>query len=151
YFGGTPLSALPTALSVTSPDAAMLKAEERFEDRLQDELERMVDLAKGGSFSLFQLGRVVGPPLSAPCTTRSRIAGIVIEVGPEVKIDDSGFTLVNRLGDSVYRFLRSPFRSVSIRSRLKVSERMRTLLPPSFGISFFRTGMGRYVFLTSSS
>lgn len=34
------------------------------------------------------------------------------------------------------------------RSRIAGIERMRTFLPPSFGISFFRAGMGRYVLLT---
>src|SRR3954447_26419662 len=37
------------------------------------------------------------------------------------------------------------------RSRIAGIERTRTLLPPSFGISFFRARMGRYVFETSSS
>jgi len=37
------------------------------------------------------------------------------------------------------------------RSRIAGIERTRTFLPPSFGISFFRAGMGRYVLLTNSS
>src|SRR5437879_7137091 len=44
-----------------------------------------------------------------------------IQVGPQVKIDDSGFLLINRFGHSVYRFMRCPFRSVSIRPRLEIS------------------------------
>src|SRR5438552_4130688 len=45
----------------------------------------------------------------------------IIEVGSEVKIDDAGFPLINRLGHSVYRFMRCPFRSISIRPRLEIS------------------------------
>ncbi len=45
----------------------------------------------------------------------------IVEVGPQVKIDDSGFTLIDRLSHSVYRFMRCPFRPVSIRPRLEVS------------------------------
>src|SRR5712691_3102362 len=37
------------------------------------------------------------------------------------------------------------------RSRMAGIERTRTFLPPSFGISFFRARMGRYVWVTSSS
>ena len=37
------------------------------------------------------------------------------------------------------------------RSRIAGIERTRTFLPPSFGISFFRALMGRYVLVTSSS
>ena len=37
------------------------------------------------------------------------------------------------------------------RSRIAGIERMRTFLPPSFGISFFRACMGRYVLVTNSS
>ena len=33
----------------------------------------------------------------------------------------AGFALINRLGHSVYRFMRCPFRSVSIRPRLEIS------------------------------
>ena len=69
--------------------------------------------------------------------------------------------------------MRCPFRSVSIRPRLEVSfeDRLQNelecpldhtitdrrnrknadFLPPSFGISFFRARMGRYVFVISSS
>jgi hypothetical protein len=43
------------------------------------------------------------------------------EVDPQVKIDDSCFSLINRFGHSVYRFMRCPFRSVSIRPRLEIS------------------------------
>jgi hypothetical protein len=45
----------------------------------------------------------------------------IVEVGSEVKIDDAGFPLINRLGHSVYRFMRCPFYSVSIRPRLEIS------------------------------
>src|SRR5260370_14600303 len=45
----------------------------------------------------------------------------IIEVGSQIKIDDSGFSLINRFGHSVYRFMRCPFRSVSVRPRLKIS------------------------------
>src|ERR1700694_4351496 len=45
----------------------------------------------------------------------------IIEVGSEVKIDDAGFPLIDRLGHSGYRFMRCPFRSVSIRPRLEIS------------------------------
>src|SRR5258708_12559742 len=44
----------------------------------------------------------------------------IIEVGSEVKIDDAGFPLIDRLSHSVYRFMRCPFRSVSIRPRLEI-------------------------------
>ena len=37
------------------------------------------------------------------------------------------------------------------RSRMAGIDRTRTFLPPSFGISFFRARMGRYVLVTSSS
>src|ERR1035438_8158859 len=37
------------------------------------------------------------------------------------------------------------------RSRIEGIERTRTFLPPSFGISFFRACMGRYVVVTNSS
>src|SRR6516165_6503629 len=45
----------------------------------------------------------------------------VIEVGAEVNIDNSGLALHNCLSHSVYRLMCCPFRSVSIRPRLKVS------------------------------
>src|SRR6266852_2423227 len=44
----------------------------------------------------------------------------IIEVGPQVKIYYSVFSLINRLSHSVDRFLRCPFRSVSIRPRLEI-------------------------------
>src|SRR5260370_12761893 len=44
-----------------------------------------------------------------------------LQVGSEVKIDDAGFPLINRLGHSVYRFMRCPFRSISILPRLEIS------------------------------
>src|SRR5580704_11601687 len=57
----------------------------------------------------------------------------IVEVGSEVKIDDAGFALINRLGHSVYRFMRCPFRSVSIRPRLEISfeDRFQDELEPS--------------------
>src|ERR1017187_7065014 len=45
----------------------------------------------------------------------------IIEVGSQVKIDDSGFSLINRFSHSVYRFMCCPFYSVSIRPRLEIS------------------------------
>src|ERR1022692_4296281 len=45
----------------------------------------------------------------------------VIEVGPQVNINDSSLTLYNRLSHAVHRLMRCPFRSVSIRPRLKIS------------------------------
>src|SRR5260370_30097838 len=45
----------------------------------------------------------------------------VTEVGPQVQIDDTGFSPINRLCHSVYRLMRCPFYSVSIRPRLEIS------------------------------
>src|SRR5450755_3700155 len=45
----------------------------------------------------------------------------VIEVGPQVYVNDSRLTLHNRLSHSVHRLMCCPFRSVSIRPRLKIS------------------------------
>src|ERR1039458_72824 len=45
----------------------------------------------------------------------------VIEVGPQINVNDSRHTPYNRLSNSVHRLMRCPFRSVSIRSRLKIS------------------------------
>src|ERR1700693_4609549 len=45
----------------------------------------------------------------------------VIELGPQVNINDSRLALHNSLCHSGYRLMRCPFRSVSIRPRLKVS------------------------------
>jgi len=45
----------------------------------------------------------------------------IIEVSSQVKIDDARFSLINRLSHSVYRFMRCPFYSVSIRPRLEIS------------------------------
>src|ERR1051326_3255411 len=45
----------------------------------------------------------------------------VIEVGPQIDIDDSRLALHNRLSHSVHRLMRCPFRSVSIRPRLEIS------------------------------
>src|SRR3984893_9707627 len=103
----------------------------------------------------------------------------VVEVGPQVNVDDSRLDLHNCLGHSGYHLMRCPFRSVSsfvrypygpgwksaskivsrmsltapwtTRSRIEGIERTRTLVPPSFGISFFRARMGRYVLETNSS
>src|SRR3954452_769125 len=97
----------------------------------------------------------------------------VIKVGAEVDVNDASLLLDNRFSNPVYRFMRCPFRTISIRPRLEIGfedrlqnelecssttrsrivgmERTRTFLPPSFGISFFRARMGRYVFETSSS
>src|SRR5215813_5093792 len=97
----------------------------------------------------------------------------VIEVGPQIDIDDSRLALHNRLSHSVHRLMCCPFRSVSIRPRLEISfeDRLQNelecplnhtiadsrnrqnadFLAPSLGISFFRARMGRYVFETSSS
>src|SRR6266478_3588493 len=96
----------------------------------------------------------------------------VIEVGPQVNVNDSRLALHNCLCHPVHRLMRCPFRTVSVRPRLEISfedrlqnelecpwttrsrmdgiDRTRTF-PPSFGISFFRARMGRYVFVTSSS
>src|SRR5271156_4157163 len=97
----------------------------------------------------------------------------VIEVGPQVNVNDLRLDLHNRLSHSVHRLMRCPFRSVSIRTRLKISfeDRLQNelhrplnhtvadsrnrqdgdFLAPSFGIFFFRPRMGRYVRVTSSS
>src|SRR3954470_10920257 len=95
----------------------------------------------------------------------------VIEVGPQVNVDDPRLALHNGLCHSVYRLVRCPFRPVSMRPRLEISfedrlqnelesppcttrsriagiGRIRTSLPASFGISF-RARIGRYVFETS--
>src|SRR5215467_4781521 len=96
----------------------------------------------------------------------------VVEIGFEIQIDDSRLLLDNRLGYPVYRLMCCPVRPVSIRPRLEISfedrlqdelqrplatrsriagiESTRTF-PPSFGISFFRTRIGRYVLVTKSS
>src|ERR1700733_2027433 len=44
----------------------------------------------------------------------------VIEVGAEVDIDDSSLLFDDGLGDPVYRLMRCPFGSVSIRPRLEI-------------------------------
>src|SRR5215468_12018606 len=96
----------------------------------------------------------------------------VIEVGAEVNIDDSSLLFDDCLGYPVHRLMRCRFgrypydpgwKSASkigsrmtltapwtTRSRIAGIERTRTF-PPSFGISFFRTRLGRYVWVTSSS
>src|SRR6516165_5272927 len=96
----------------------------------------------------------------------------VVKEGSQVKVDDFGLRLHNPLSYAVDRFMGRSLRSISVRSRLKVSfenrllmslrapwttrsriegmERTRTFVPPSFGISFFRTAMGRYVLVFSS-
>jgi len=43
-----------------------------------------------------------------------------VKIGPQVKIDDSILTLIDRLCYSVYRLMRLPFRPVAIRSRLEI-------------------------------
>ena len=45
----------------------------------------------------------------------------MIQVGPQVNIDDSRLALHNRLCHSVHRLVSCPFRTISIRPRLKVS------------------------------
>jgi len=45
----------------------------------------------------------------------------IIEISSQVKIDDARFSLINRLSYSVYRLMRCPFYSVSIRPRLEIS------------------------------
>src|SRR3979409_823986 len=45
----------------------------------------------------------------------------VIEVGPQVNVNDSRLALHYRLSHSVHRLMRCPFRSVSIRPRLEIS------------------------------
>src|ERR1035438_5898870 len=45
----------------------------------------------------------------------------VIEVGPQINVNDSRLALHNRLCHPVHRLMRCPFRSVSIRPRLKIS------------------------------
>src|SRR5215467_13122102 len=87
----------------------------------------------------------------------------VIEVGPQIDIDDSRLALHNRLSHSVHRLMCCPFRSVSIRPRLEISfeDRLQDELecPLNHTIADsrnrknadFRAPMGRYVFETSSS
>jgi hypothetical protein len=45
----------------------------------------------------------------------------VIEVGPQVNVDDPRLALHNGLGHSVYRLVRCPFWPVSMRPRLEIS------------------------------
>src|SRR5438876_7276633 len=45
----------------------------------------------------------------------------VIEVSPQINIDDARLALHNRLSHSVHRLVRCPFWSVSIRPRLEIS------------------------------
>src|SRR4249920_1543855 len=96
----------------------------------------------------------------------------VIEIGAEIQINDARLLLDNPLGYTGYsftvRFGRYPYdpgwKSASkigsrmsfnapwtTRSRMAGIDRTRTFLPPSFGISFFRARMGRYVLVTNSS
>src|SRR5256885_16906576 len=44
-----------------------------------------------------------------------------VKVGFQVKINDSGLLLTDRLSDSIDRLMRCPFWSVTIRSRLEIS------------------------------
>src|SRR6266849_1272337 len=45
----------------------------------------------------------------------------VLEVGPQVHVNDSRLALHDCLCHSVYRLMRCPFRSISIRPRLEIS------------------------------
>src|ERR1700682_6534756 len=45
----------------------------------------------------------------------------VVEVGPQVNVNDSRLVLHDCLCHSVYRLMRCPFRSISIRTRLEIS------------------------------
>src|SRR6266852_4737102 len=45
----------------------------------------------------------------------------VIEVGPQVNVNDSRLALHNCLCHPVHRLMRSPFRTVSVRPRLEIS------------------------------
>src|SRR5450432_2085755 len=45
----------------------------------------------------------------------------IIEVRPQVNVNDARLALHNRLSHPVHRLMRCPFRSVSIRPRLKIS------------------------------
>src|SRR5450759_1093900 len=45
----------------------------------------------------------------------------VIEVGPQVTVDDSSLALHNCLCHPVYRLMRCPFRTVAVRPRLEIS------------------------------
>src|SRR5215472_4306299 len=87
----------------------------------------------------------------------------VIEVGAKIEIDDARLARHNCLSHSVYRLMRCPFRSVSIRPGLEVSfeDRLQDELecPLDHTIADrrnrqnadFRAPMGRYVLETSSS
>src|SRR3954462_12064671 len=97
----------------------------------------------------------------------------VIKVGAEVDVNDASLLLDNRFSYPVHRFMRCPFRTISVRPRLEIGfeDRLQNelecpldhsitdcrnrknadFLAPSLGISFFRARMGRYVFETSSS
>src|SRR5450432_2364029 len=49
----------------------------------------------------------------------------VVEVGPQININDSRLALHNRLSHSVHRLMGCTFRSVSIRPRLEISSEDR--------------------------
>src|SRR3954447_16319085 len=44
----------------------------------------------------------------------------IIKVGAEVDVDDSSLLLDNRFGYPVHRFMRCPFRTISVRPRLEI-------------------------------
>src|SRR6516165_2104058 len=44
-----------------------------------------------------------------------------VKIGAQIKVNDSGLLLDDRLGYTVYRFMGCALRSVSVRSRLKIS------------------------------
>ena len=44
----------------------------------------------------------------------------VVEVGPQVEVNDFGFLSNDRFSHSAHRFMRCSFRSVSVRSRLEI-------------------------------
>src|SRR6478736_6059976 len=97
----------------------------------------------------------------------------VIEIGAEIQINDARLLLDNPLAtrataSCAVRFGRYPYdpgwKSASkigsrmsfnapwtTRSRMAGIDRTRTFLLLSFGISFFRARMGRYVLVTNSS
>src|SRR4029453_6137841 len=96
----------------------------------------------------------------------------VVEVGPQVHGNDSRLALHDCLCHSVYRLMRCPFRSISIRPRLEISfkDRLQEQLEgpldhtitdsrnrrdadfsPVLWNLLLRARMGRYVLVISSS
>src|SRR5882762_10181583 len=59
---------------------------------------------------------------------------------------DPGWKSASKIGSRMS--LSAPW---TTRSRIEGIDRTRTFVPPSFGISFFRARMGRYVLVTNSS